>query len=195
MRLKVILAAMVIAGGAAVAVAQTMHSGHGEAMHHAAHSQEGNAGSLTLTEPGQGAFAALSEVVRVLEADPDTDWSRVDLAGLRAHLVDMDRLVSDAVVTETDLPDGLLMMATGDAETIATLRRMVPAHAAQLARDDRWTVDTAEVENGVELRVTSVDPGVAPRIKGLGFFGLMASQDHHREHHLMMALGDDEHAH
>ncbi|MEJ6391218.1 hypothetical protein [Gymnodinialimonas ulvae] len=195
MRLMVILAATVILGGAAIALAQTMYSDHGQAMDHAAHGQEGHAGSLTLTEPGQGAFAALSEVVRVLEADPDTDWSRVDLAGLRAHLVDMDRLVSDAVVTETDLPNGMSMIATGDAETIATLRRMVPAHAAQLARDDRWTVDAAEVENGVELRVTSDDPGVVARIKGLSFFGLMASQDHHREHHLMMALGEDAHAH
>ncbi|WP_299049131.1 hypothetical protein [uncultured Tateyamaria sp.] len=195
MRLKVILSATAILGGAAIALAQTVHSDHGEAMDHAAHGQEGNVGSLTLTEPGQGAFAALSEVVRVLEADPETDWSRVDLAGLRAHLVDMDRLVSDAVATETDLPNGLSMIATGDAETIVTLRRMVPAHAAQLARDDRWTVGAAEVENGVELRVTSDDPAVVARIKGLGFFGLMASQDHHREHHLMMALGEDAHAH
>lgn len=195
MKLNVILAATAVLGGAAIALAQTMHTDHDAGMDHAAHGQADTADRGVLTEPGQGAFAALSEVVRVLEADADTDWSRVDLAGLRAHLVDMDRLVSDAVVTETDLPDGLLMMATGDLETIATLRRMVPAHAAQLARDDRWTVDAAEVENGVELRVTSVDPGVVARIKGLGFFGLMASQDHHREHHLMMALGDDAHAH
>jgi hypothetical protein len=195
MKLNVILAATAVLGGAAIALAQTMHTDHDAGMDHAAHGQADTADRGVLTEPGQGAFAALSEVVRVLEADADTDWSRVDLAGLRAHLVDMDRLVSDAVVTETDLPDGLLMMATGDLETIATLRRMVPAHAAQLARDDRWTVDAAEVENGVELRVTSVDPGVVARIKGLGFFGLMASQDHHREHHLMMALGVDAHAH
>ncbi|WP_162617656.1 hypothetical protein [Yoonia maritima] len=195
MKLNVILAATAVLGGAAIALAQTMHANHDAGMDHAAHGKANTADRGVLTEPGQGAFAALSEVVRVLEADADTDWSRVDLAGLRAHLVDMDRLVSDAVVTETDLPDGLLIMATGDLETIATLRRMVPAHAAQLVRDDRWTVDAAEVENGVELRVTSVDPGVVPRIKGLGFFGLMASQDHHREHHLMMALGDDAHAH
>ncbi|MEJ6389791.1 hypothetical protein [Gymnodinialimonas ulvae] len=195
MRLNVILAAMVIVGGAALAVAQTLHTDHSAGMDHAAHRQADPADRGVLTEPGQGAFAALSEVVRVLEADPDTDWSRVDLAGLRAHLVDMDRLVSDAVATETDLPNGLSMIATGDAETIVTLRRMVPAHAAQLARDDRWTVGAAEVENGVELRVTSDDPAVVARIKGLGFFGLMASQDHHREHHLMMALGEDAHAH
>jgi hypothetical protein len=85
-------------------------------------------------------------------------------------------------------------MATGDADTVATLRRMVPAHAAQLAQDDRWSVEAIEAENGVELRVTSGDPAVVARIRGLGFFGLMASQDHHREHHLMMARGKDAHA-
>jgi len=36
---------------------------------------------------------------------------------------------------------------------------------------------------------------VVARIRGLGFFGLMASQDHHREHHMMMARGEDAHAH
>lgn len=107
----------------------------------------------------------------------------------------MDRLVTDTVVTETMLPDGILAAATGDDATIAALRRMVPAHAAQLAQDDRWQVDATETDTGAELRVTSSDPAVVARIKGLGFFGLMASQDHHREHHLMMARGEDAHAH
>lgn len=195
MRLKIVLAVVAVVGGSAIALAQTMHSDHGDGMDHAMHGHDGPADSIGLTEPGQGAFAALSEVVRVLEADPDTDWGRVDLVGLRAHLVDMDRLVSDAVVTETELPDGLSALATGDTETIATLRRMVPAHAAQLARDDRWTVEVSGLESGMELRVISDDPAVIARIKGLGFFGLMASQDHHREHHLMMARGENAHGH
>lgn len=195
MRLKVILAATVIAGCAAFATAQTMHGDNGEGMDHTEHGQGSLGGDVVLTEPGQGAFAALSEVVRVLEADPDSDWGRVDLAGLRAHLVDMDRLVLDAVVIETELPNGLLSRATGEAETIVTLRRMVPAHAAQLARDNRWTVVAIEVENGMELRVSSDDPATVARIKGLGFFGLMASQDHHRAHHLMLARGEGAHDH
>jgi len=127
-------------GAAGCAFAQNHGSEHGDGMDHTMHSQGGTINDLVLTEPGQGAFAALSEVVHVLEADPDTDWSQVDLAGLRAHLVDMDRLISDAVVSERDLPDGIAAMATGDADTVATLQRMVPAHAAKLARDDRWTV-------------------------------------------------------
>lgn len=176
-----------------LAVAQTTHFGHGDGTDHAANGQ--NHQGAVLTEPGQGAFAALSEVVRVLEADPTTDWNQVDLSALRMHLVDMDHVISDTVVTETELPDGLSALATGDAETIVALRRMVPAHAEQLAMDDRWTVVVRDTETGAELRVTSSDPAIAARIKGLGFFGLMASQDHHREHHLIMAIGKDAHAH
>lgn len=193
MKTKLILILTALLGGMAFAVAQTTHSGHGDGMDDATHSQDQPLQNTILTEPGQGAFAALSEVVRVLEADPDTDWDQVDLAGLRAHLIDMDRLVSDTIVEETELPDGLSAMATGDTYTIATLRRMVPAHAAQLAQDDRWSVEAVDAKNGVELRVTSGDPSVVARIKGLGFFGLMASQDHHREHHMMMARGEDAH--
>jgi hypothetical protein len=193
MKTKLILIMSALLGGTAFAAAQTAHSGHGDDMDHATHSQGQPLENTILTEPGQGAFAALSEVVRVLEADPDTDWGQVDLAGLRAHLVDMDRLVLGAIVEETELPDGLSIMATGAADTLATIRRMVPAHAAQLAEDDRWTVKAVDAENGVELRVTSGDPSVVARIRGLGFFGLMASQDHHREHHMMMARGEDAH--
>ncbi|MEL6889583.1 MAG: hypothetical protein AAFO86_12870 [Pseudomonadota bacterium] len=183
----VIATSLIVA--AALAVAQTSHTGHDH------NDQNANAAQDVLTEPGQGAFAALSEIVRVLEADPDTDWTRVDLTGLRAHLVDMDRLVTDAIVTETQVPGGLLVEATGDPQAVAALRRMVPAHAAQLARDDRWTVAAVETEAGVALRVTSDDPLVTARIRGLGFFGLMASQDHHRAHHLAMARGQSVHAH
>lgn len=189
MKFAIFFASIALLGATAIAVAQNTHSAHDGAMDHGTPGQEQPMASIPLTEPGQGAFAALAEVVQVLEADPDTDWSRVDLAGLRAHLVDMDRLISDAVVTETELSDGIVATATGDAETAATLRRMVAAHAVQLAMDDRWVVAANETVDGMELRVTSDDPVVVARIRGLGFFGLMASQDHHREHHLMIARG------
>ena len=148
-----------------------------------------------LTEPGQGAFAALSEVVALLEADPATDWSRVDLDGLRAHLVDMDLLATRATVRTERLPDGLRAIATGDAETARALGRMVPAHADQLAMDDRWTAQSEATADGAVLTATSDDPATVARIHGLGFFGLMASQDHHREHHLAIARGGSPHGH
>ncbi len=195
MRLGIVIAVLALVSTGAMAVAQMDRSGHGSDMDHDLHSQVTATDASVLREPGQGAFAALSEVVRVLEADPETDWSRVEIAGLRLHLVDMDRLVTHAVVSDAKLPNGIAATATGDAETMATLRRMVPAHAAQLARDDRWAVTASETPEGVVLQVTSDDPAVVARIHGLGFFGLMASQDHHRAHHLMIARGEEAHRH
>ena len=33
-------------------------------------------------ETGQSAFAALAEIVAILQADPETDWERADIAGI-----------------------------------------------------------------------------------------------------------------
>ncbi|WP_188672376.1 hypothetical protein [Neptunicoccus cionae] len=196
--MKRLLVTLVWFGGAAFAIAQTDHTGHTghtDGMAHSSDQKSGSNSTALLSEPGQGAFAALSEVVHVLEADPNTDWTKVDLTGLRAHLLDMDRLVTDTIVAETSLANGLHAVATGDADTIAALQRMVPAHAAELARDEHWTIRVDQTDSGVELRVTADDPATIARIKGLGFFGLMASKDHHRAHHLRMALGQDAHKH
>ena len=162
---------------------------------HAAMHGGGPEPSAVLAEPGQGAFAALSEVVAVLEADPATDWSRVDLDGLRAHLVDMDLLATRATVRTERLPDGVRAIATGDAETARALGRMVPAHAGQLAMDGSWTAQGEATADGAVLTVRSDDAATVARIHGLGFFGLMASQDHHREHHLAIARGGSPHGH
>jgi len=195
MRTILALALTALLGTATTGVAQTSKADHGMPMNHSGHMQSATPGGILLTEPGQGAFAALSEVVSVLEADPETDWSKVDLGALRDHLVDMDRLVINTVVEETELPDGIRAVATGDVDTISSLRRMVPAHAAELGTDDHWTVTVSEDNESVTLTVTSDEAAVVARIKGLGFFGLMASQDHHRAHHMMMARGENPHRH
>ena len=41
----------------------------------------------TPTRPGQDAFAAIQAIVQILDADPQTDWSKVDLEALRQHLI------------------------------------------------------------------------------------------------------------
>ncbi|WMS45243.1 hypothetical protein RDV64_23205 (plasmid) [Acuticoccus sp. MNP-M23] len=145
------------------------------------------------TEPGQGAFAALSEIVALLEADPRTDWGTVDITALRDHLIDMDRLVTDTVVRDEKLSDGLRSVVTGDEATRATLRRMIPAHAAQLAADPRWTVRAEAQGDDIALIVTAADAATIAQIQALGFYGLMASQDHHRTHHFAIATGQKVH--
>ena len=189
------LIVLLLATGTSPALAQSQdgdtHHGHGTVA--AGPRSEGTAAAASLTEPGQGAFAALSEVVAKLEADPETDWGRVDIGALRDHLVDMDRIVTDTVAREEPLPNGLRVVVTGDADTMETARRMIPAHAAELARDTRWEVRAEAEDEAVTLAVTSDDPATALRIKALGFYGLMASQDHHRAHHYAIATGQNVH--
>jgi hypothetical protein len=50
------------------------------------------AGANTPTMPGEDAFGAIQEIVRILDADPNTDWSKVDLEVLRQHLIDMNEV-------------------------------------------------------------------------------------------------------
>ncbi|RTM12059.1 MAG: hypothetical protein EKK33_18550, partial [Bradyrhizobiaceae bacterium] len=50
------------------------------------------------TQPGQDAFAAIQEIVQILEADPHTDWSKVNIDALREHLVDMSNVTLAAQV-------------------------------------------------------------------------------------------------
>ena len=50
----------------------------------------------TPTMPGQDAFGAIQEIVRILEADPKTDWSKVNLEALRQHLIDMNEVTLKA---------------------------------------------------------------------------------------------------
>src|SRR5262249_56527810 len=69
------------------------------------------AGVATL--PGQDAFGAIAEVVRILEADPATDWSTVDVERLRQHLIDMNEVVLRAAVQSAPVAGGLAMEVTG----------------------------------------------------------------------------------
>lgn len=184
--------AMMLAVGLATATSafgqNTSHE-HG-AGHDGSH---GHRPAAILTEPGQGAFAALSEIVSILEADPDTDWTKVDIGGLRDHLMDMDLVVTQTASTETDLANGITIAVTGDGAALGAIHRMVPTHARELAKDDRWTVEASQTPTGAKLTVKSDDDAAVSRIQALGFYGLMASQDHHRAHHYGVATGDSMH--
>ena len=48
------------------------------------------------TMPGQDAFGAIQEVVQILDADPTTDWSKVNISALREHLIDMNEVTLHA---------------------------------------------------------------------------------------------------
>jgi hypothetical protein len=145
------------------------------------------------TMPGQDAFGAIAEVVKILEADPATDWSRVDVERLRQHLIDMNEVVLRAAVKQTPVPGGLTMEVTGTGRTEQAIGAMVVPHAVELDGMPDWSARTETIPGGVRLTVVAKKPeaaAVVARIRGLGFAGLITEGAHHQAHHLAMARGE-----
>jgi hypothetical protein len=144
-------------------------------------------------QPGQSAFGAMAEVVRTLEADPATDWSKVDIERLRQHLIDMDEVVLHASVKATQVPGGLSMDVTGTGRTSQSIRAMLIPHTAELESMPAWSAKAEPIPDGVRLIVVARDPSDAKtvsHIRGLGFAGLLVQGGHHGPHHLAMAKGE-----
>jgi hypothetical protein len=160
-------------------------------MHHGMHHAPAAAGTPAM--PGQDAFGAIAEVVRLLDADPATDWAKVDLERLRQHLIDMQEVVLRSQVSQAPVPGGLVMTVTGSDRTERAIRAMVPPHAGELDRMAAYAARAEIVPGGVRLTVVSKTPDDAravARLRGLGFAGLLAEGDHHGPHHLAMARGE-----
>lgn len=156
------------------------------------------AGQMGMSGPtmaGQDAFGAVQEIVRILEADPKTDWSKINLEALRQHLIDMNEVTLTADATVKPIDGGLEIAVTGTGRTLAGIQRMVPAHAQELNQINGWSAKTGSLPNGVLLTVTSADPKEVQHIRGLGFIGLLVSGAHHQPHHLAMAKGEFAHQH
>ena len=174
-----------------------MHGGqmpmsHG-AMHGMPHTEPGPGASGAPGMPGQDAFGAIAEVVRMLDADPATDWGKVDLERLRQHLIDMNEVVLRSQVTQTPVPGGLVMDVTGTGRTKQAIRAMVVPHAAELDQMPSLAARTELIPGGVRLTVTAKTAGDAKavtRLQSLGFIGLLTLGARHGPHHLAMARGE-----
>ena len=152
--------------------------------------------TTTPTMPGQDAFGAVQEIVRILEADPKTDWSKVNLEALRQHLIDMSEVTLKADAVTKPIDSGIEVTVTGTGRTVEAIQRMVPAQAHQVDQThlNGWSAKTEPLPNGVLLTVTAGDPQQVQHIRGLGFIGFMASGSHHQAHHLAMTKGEFVHS-
>lgn len=165
-----------------------MHGGMGKGMDMGGmHGQQSGAAG-TPRMPGQDAFGTIQEVVQILEADPATDWSKVNIAALREHLIDMDEVTLRAAASERALDNGVEIAVTGEGRTLAAIKRMVPAHVQEL-KEIGWSAKTEDLPNGVKLTVTASEATPLTKLKALGFMGIMVQGGHHQPHHLMMAKG------
>lgn len=150
------------------------------------------------TQGGQAAFAAITEIVKLLEADSTTDWAKVDIEALRQHLIDMDAVTMRASVRATNTAGGMTMDVTGDPIVAASIRRMLTAHAPMLEAMGGWRATVAPIAGGMRFTVVAsnaADTNTIARIRGLGFIGLMTQGAHHSEHHVAIAKGAGSHAH
>ena len=164
---------LVLSGFAAVAQVHKMSMSH-------------DTPDISATEAGQGAFAAISEIVTLLRADPETDWENVDIEALRQHLIDMDNVTLRSTVMVKNIDGGAVFTVVSDVPEVAySIRRMVLSHAETMNANSDWRNTAETLENGAYLTVTG-DP---LQIRALGFIGIMTVGMHHQAHHLAIARG------
>lgn len=144
-----------------------------------------------LVAPGNAIFGAVQEVIQRVEADTTVDWSAVNLERLRRHLIDMRRVATNVeVVYQHAIEEGVLIrIVPEDASARSSLARVLRDHAPQLEREAGWSLTVEPAEDGYDLQVTTSDPADVPKIRALGYIGLLAYGAHHQQHHWMIATG------
>ena len=150
----------------------------------------------TPEEPGQAAFAAIAEVVRMLDADSTTDWRRVDVERLRAHLRDMDEVTLRADVRKDDVPGGARFTVRGTGRTVGSIQRMARAHSAMLGAESPLRATVEPIVDGARVTIVAADTSdarAAARVRALGFAGALTLGGHHGPHHLAIARGTMQH--
>jgi hypothetical protein len=192
-RLAVGTAAVAAIAASVIFVAQGLHaqsSHHDDMMPIMQHHGATRTGRVP-TMAGQDAFGTIQEIVKILDADPETDWSKVNLETLRQHLIDMNEVTLDANAAAKPVEGGIEVAVTGTGRTVAAIQRMVTAHAGEIEEThlNGWSAKTAPLDNGVLLTVSASEPKEVQHIRGLGFIGIMVSGQHHQPHHLAMARG------
>ena len=143
-------------------------------------------------QPGQGAFAAIQEIVGLLEADPSTDWSKVNIEALRQHLIDMDNVTLRAEVKSDSIDGGVRFAVSGTDAVRDSVQRMITAHAATMNGVGDWKFTAAMTHDGAILTVTAPAKDQV-KLRGLGFIGALTRGMHHQSHHLMISRGADPH--
>ena len=160
---------------------------------HAGH-PPASAARTTPTEPGQSAFATIQEIVALLEADPETDWSRVNIEPLRRHLIDMNNVTLAARVEAERVDGGVRFRVTSDApEVTNSIQRMVFSHVRTVEESAGERYELASVDEGVILTLVTTDERQEQRWAALGFIGWLTSGMHHQSHHLALAKGMSPH--
>jgi hypothetical protein len=105
----------------------------------------------------------------------------------------MDNVTLRAEVVTTTVANGMRYDVSDPGAVRDSIRRMVKAHAKTMSGANGMTILAEDAPEGAVMTVMLEDPGDLPKLKGLGFIGLMALGMHHQQHHLMIAAGHGSH--
>jgi GH25 family lysozyme M1 (1,4-beta-N-acetylmuramidase) len=166
------------------------------------HMHEGNMtnhmtayGQIALLEAGNDAFGTIQEVIKNLNDDPQTDWSKVNIEALRVHLVDMqDMTMNIEVVAQKNISNGVeVTIKPTTSRANEALTRVLKAHPAQMKKEIDWDMKVKTEGQKFIIITTTSKKNEVDKIRGLGYIGLMAYGTHHQPHHWMMATGKNPH--
>ncbi len=153
--------------------------------------QQGMQDSIHLTMPGNDVYGTVQEVVKKLEADPHTDWSKVDLEALRQHLLDMKAFTEEVEeVSKKPIENGVEIQVQPQTERATeALKRLFSMHPAMLKSEKGW--DMTAKQNGRQWVIicTTNKQSEVEKIRALGYIGLLSEGAHHQMHHWMIAKG------
>ena len=148
-----------------------------------------------LTEAGNAIFGTIQEAIKFLDANPNTDWTKVDIEALRQHLIDMENFTSGVEIVaqkDTDKGTEVIIKATSNAAQ-ASLGRALAAHPSMLNSETGWNMVVKQVGDTYKLTIETDKPAERPRLRALGYIGVMALGNHHQVHHWLMASGANPH--
>ncbi len=144
-----------------------------------------------LEMPGNEIFGTIQEVVQKLEADPNTDWSKVDLEALRRHLLDMKAFTEEVqVVSQKAIEKGTEIQVKPETErAVKALKKLFNMHPAMLKKEKGWDMTAKQENEQWVITVTTDNNSEVAKIRALSYIGLLAEGSHHQLHHWMIATG------
>ena len=148
-----------------------------------------------LTEAGTDPFAVIQEVIALLEANPDTDWSVINIEALRSHLVEMQDMTLNVTVEQQPINLGFMAVITPTTNrALDSLIQVLAAHPSQMKIETGWDMTVANNNGIFTITVTTDQLFDVDKIRGLGYIGIIAYGNHHQPHHWAMVSGENPHS-
>jgi len=159
------------------------------------HSNLNNTPSIILKEAGNDIFGTIQELISKLSNDPNTNWEKVNIEILRQHLLDMNDMTFNVeLISQRAIKNGVESIIKAKTKrSEEALERIFQAHPSQLKKETNWDMHVLKNNGQYILSTTTTNQKDIPKIRALGYIGLMAIGSHHQKHHLLMATGGNPH--